>query len=469
MFSLNKFSNLLHYLILLLAFLASAPTNPEQRAGLEDAGYNIFRRYVGGVVSTWDILLFALLFILVFRRSIYSSSSSLLAQSTRNNTIMLYFGAFATAIAIGLLVTLFTQIDTFIAKDWFRAVTPIVYLYCIYFLVTNIITSEHMVNNVWKLMEYIAAAMVLYGFYRLYGILHGTIVTLDPGGIPIILYSEMVYFDLPIAVYFAHIFCGKQLGLVRSILLLCMIGFILASTRRMNFILLIVNILLVLLIVRSAGLVTFKQVLSRTKVPLLIIVVCVVLTLVALPELFDGIWFAIQTINMFSEIGSAYTGDYRLAQIENIFLNMSQFPVTFFTGFGIGTKWEVIAPLPSTIDEVGSYMAFDANVVSAGNNFLPFFHVPYFATFFRFGIVGCLFLLYFVRRLWIETSRLIRLLPDVNMRILVCSFLSLSLMPILTLGDSPTPTGYITLGINLGLIEAIRLSRMRSKAVSDNA
>ena len=65
-------NHLLCALLACLAFLSSAPTDPEARAGRADAGYNLFRRYVAGAVSTWDVLL-AVLLALVF----WSNAASL--------------------------------------------------------------------------------------------------------------------------------------------------------------------------------------------------------------------------------------------------------------------------------------------------------------------------------------------------------------------------------------------------------
>jgi hypothetical protein len=244
-----------------------------------------------------------------------------------------------------------------------------------------------------------------------------------------------------------------------------MVGFIFVSTRRMNYILLLLNILLLLFIARRSGIVTIKQAILRSRYIILLFGMCSVVIIILVPGLLDGIWFAIQSINMYSSIGFEYTGEFRLIQIENIFLNMWNIPITFLSGFGIGTKWEVIKQLPITMDEIGSFMAYDAKTVVGGNDFLPYFHVPYFATFFRFGIIGCFTLLYIVRILWINNAILIRSLPDKNMKLLLTAFTSLIMMPILILGDSPTPVGYIMLGINLGLIESIRLSQLQQYTI----
>lgn len=463
MFHFLKLSTLLNCLIVLLAFLSSSPTNPAARAGLEDAGYNLFRRYIAGVVSSWDVLLFALFFFTIFNNIYTKKKSNQLWRATRNKSIMLYFIVLVLSVVIGLIIITITQSSSFYFIDWFRSVTPLFYMFCTYFIVVNIVDTDDKVLNVWKLLELIAVAMVLYGFFRIYAILNGSILTLAVGGIPIVLYSELSYFDLPIAVYLLNIWCGKKLGVSRSLLLICMIGFILASTRRYNYIQLVLNSILILFMANRSGLVTLKQALFKSRYILYILGIGTVIIILSVPELFDAVFFAIQTINVFSSEGFNYTGEFRLVQVENIFLNMLNIPITFLSGFGIGSKWHVIKELPITIDEIGSFMAYDAKVMSHGSEYLPYFHVLYFSAFFRFGAVGCLFLLYLARTLWVNTSKTIRSLPDANMQILLSGFISLSVLPLLSLGDNAAVTTYIILGINLGLIESIRLSHRNVK------
>jgi len=455
---LNKFQILLYGLYIMLAFLSSAPTNPEARAGLEDAGYNLFRRYVGGVISTWDVLFFSLIFLLLVNNMCSKNPVNLLHRAVQNKVIMLYFKVLALSVVVGLFVITCTQVDAFSFTDWFRPVVPILYLYLTYFLVVNVIDTKEKFFQTFKLFEITAFALVIYGFFRLKAILTGNITTLMVEGIPIILYSELLYFDLPICVYFAHIWCGKKLGLPRIILLLLMIGFILASTRRFNYILLTINVMLVLLVARRASLVTFKEAFVRSRYFIVLSLVGFATILIAVPELAEAIWFAIGTINMFSTAGFSYTGEFRIIQIENIFLNLWQFPITLLFGFGIASKWHMLKDLPTTIDEVGAHMAYDAKVLAAGSDWFPFFHVAYFSTFFRFGVIGCLLLLYIVYSLFSNVSSMISRVPDQDQRLVLVALTCLVFMPILTIGDNTPPTFCILLGLYLGLIEAARLS-----------
>jgi len=99
------------------------------------------------------------------------------------------------------------------------------------------------------------------------------------------------------------------------------------------------------------------------------------------PHLVENIWFAVQTINFTSGVGLEYTGSERVAQIVNIIHNLNEVPLTWLSGYGIGTRWFVFEPLPTTTDTVGSFMAFDANVQSTGTDWLP---SSTFLTFQRF-------------------------------------------------------------------------------------
>ncbi|MBU5613381.1 hypothetical protein [Geomonas azotofigens] len=443
-------------LIVCLAFLSSAPTDPEARAGLADAGYNLFRRYVLGAVSTWDVLLAVLVALLFWSNLSTARPANLLSRFFSNRIVNLYFGMMALGIVVGVFVILTGQMQAFSIKDWVRSIIPVAYLFAVYFVVVNVVRTPQYLELIWKVLEWVAVALVCYGFYRTYGVLTGNIRTLAPGDIPIILYSEMVYFDLPVCVYCATVWSGRKLGLFRWILMLCMVGFVLASTRRFNYIMLAANILTTLVVAHRAGLFSYGKLILRSRYIVACLVAFVALLLVKLPALVDGIWFAIQTINMFSEVGFQYTGEYRLLQIQNIFLNFMDRPVTLLTGFGIGSKWHAIEPLPTTTDTVGSFMAFDANVVAGGGDWLPFFHVPYFSTLFRFGPVGMMVLFYIVRRLYLDFTGFIRTIDNQEHKIILVALASLSLMPVIVLGDTPSPVGYILMALNLGLIEGYR-------------
>lgn len=446
----------LYCLILCLAFLSSAPTDPEARAGLSDAGYNLFRRYVSGTISTWDVLLLGLLGLLLLTNSDSRRPVNLLTRVLKNKFINLYFFIFSLAILVGLFVILLGQMHVFVPRDWFRSVLPVAYMLLTYFLVVNIVRSKENLQTTWQLFELIAIAMVFYGFYRLYAILSGSILTLTPSGIPIVLYSEMLYFNLPILVYCISAWCGKRLGVFRWIVFFFMIGFILASTRRFSYIMLLVNIVIAFSIAHRSGLFTIRTAFNRSKHILASLCIGIIVALVMLPSLLEAIWFSIQSINMLSEVGFEYTGEFRIVQIENIFLNFWERPMTLLFGFGLGSKWHVIKELPITIDEVGSYMAYDAKVVAGGTDWLPFFHVTFFGTLFRFGLLGMLSLIYIVRYLYIDLTNYIRTVSNRDHQIILAALVCLVLTPVVMLGDNSTPVEYIVMGLNLGLIQGYR-------------
>jgi len=456
--SRDKLLFVLWGLILCFAFLSSAPVNPEARAGLVDAGYNLFRRYGFGIIATWDILLFGTFFSLIYRNSFIARPLNLLNRTFNNPIINVYFILLTVSIVVGLIVILFSQVHVFVIRDWFRAVLPILYLLMTYFIVVNIIKSRESVFQAWQIFELIAAAMVGYGFIRLIFILNGQIQVLTPWGIPIILYSELVWFNLPINFYLLKISLGERIGVFCWFLLLCMVVFILISTRRMNYILLVLNPLIVFIIARKSGLVTLGKVAYKMKLFFVIFFLVGFGLTMAIPDLFDAILVSIQTINVFSEGGGEYTGEFRLVQFENIISNLTSMPITWLTGFGIGTKWYVFQALPTTIDSIGSFMAYDAKVLSAGSDWLPFFHINFISSLFRFGLIGMFTLFVIVVLLYRHYTRYIRSVKDKNDQILLASLSGLVLMPIRMLGDQPSPEPFISLAINLGLLESYRLA-----------
>jgi hypothetical protein len=176
------------------------------------------------------------------------------------------------------------------------------------------------------------------------------------------------------------------------------------------------------------------------------------------PDFIDAVLFSIRTINVLSEEGFSYTGELRLVQLHNIFLNMVEVPFTFITGFGIGPQWHVLEPLPTTLDEVGSYMAYDAKTMSQSSDYLPYFHIIYFASIFRFGLVGFMLLTFIAYRFTVSSCNIASQCTNINRKILTVGITSLSILPILYLGDNAAVTTWISLGINFGLIRSINLS-----------
>lgn len=461
---LFRYSNLLFYLIFILAFTSAAPTDPSARAGLEDAGFNIFRRYIGGIVSLWDFLFLGLLLITILRSFAISKKKHRgLNQLYGDKILNSYFVLLITSVSIGLFIILATQIAAFDPIGWFRAVTPVLYMLGIFYIVVNTISTEEHIDKMWCLLELLAGMMIIYGFLRLYNILAGNVTTLIVEGVPIILYSELSYFDLPILVYVLRLWCGKSLGAVRWIMLICMIGFILASTRRYNYIQLILNCFIGATIASQAGMLTLQSILSKSKISFAILFCILVSVLILLPDFAEAVLFSIRTINVFSEEGYSYTGEFRIAQFNNILLNIAEVPITFFTGFGIGTQWRVIEPLPTTIDEIGSFMAYDSKIMSQYNGYLPYFHILYFASIFRFGVIGFALLIFIAYRYTSNAIKLVKATRDLNMKILAVGLASLSVLPMISLGDNAAVTTWINLGVNLALIRSICLLKPNNK------
>lgn len=453
-----RYSNLLYWVIFILAFTSSAPTDPNVRSGLEDAGFNLFKRYIGDIVSIWDLLFFLLLFIVIFKKKSSDCRHNTLTRAFGNRYLNSYFLFLILSVIVGLLIILTTQIESFYIVGWFRATVPVLYIIGSYYLVVNMIKSEDDLDKMWFLLERIAGLMVLYGFIRLLLILNGNIQTLVVEGVPIILYSELAYFDLPIIIYVLRVWHKKPLGLLRWIMLICMIGFIIASTRRYNYIQLLLNLIIAFLAAKQAKLLTLSSVIKSSHYFFLLLLLLPPIVAFILPDLAEAFLFSVQTINVFSEEGFLYTGEFRLSQLKNIFLNMEEVPITFVTGFGIGSQWHEIEPLPTTIDELGSYMAYDAKVMSQShNNYLPYFHILYFSSIFRFGLVGSLILIVIAYRFWSMTQRVINVTYGVDRKILIVGLSALSLLPILYLGDNAAVVTWITLGINFGLIRSTQL------------
>ena len=447
--------------IVCLAFWTSEPINPQVRAGLaENPDFNLFGRYVADMISTWDVLIVVLLVFVFFRSGLQNRNADLVRRVWANSSVRFYAGLLLTAILVGCVVILISQSHVFVFRDWVRGVMPIFYFLSAYFLAVNLIRMLGDFRRTWWLLQTVAFLMVLYGLYRLQGILSGQIKTLWPFGIPIVLYSELIVFYPPILVYFLTLWTRGRLNLLQWFLLLAMIVYILVSTRRFNYINLALYSGIAFVLGYKTGLFSVRRALVRSWSLLVMALGAGIVSLQLVPDLLPAVMQSIETILFFTGKGFEYTGQFRLGEISGIFSNLTHLPFTWLTGYGVGSKWRVFTDLSWGSDPTGGNMAFDAKIMANYAGWLPFFHVPYFATLFRFGLLGTLGLIAVVWSLLRGYGRMIRTVADKGDKIILIALLALIPDPILFLGDSPVPSRYIWLAIYLGLLESYRLTRV---------
>lgn len=436
----------------LISFFAISPIKPEARAGLEDAGYNLFYRF-GGILSTMDLYIFLGLLIIIFDKRMLSGILNI--NLIKLKEIKLIFFIYLFSFIVGLVLILFSQIDFFDLRIYFRALFPFIYL-LYFFVFTKLVINfdANFIDHYITSFKIITAINIIKGVLLLILFFNNPADYLSKDNIPIILYSEIDLFWFPLIFILINYFRNKKLGVLDALILSGMIFFVFISTRRLNYILLILYSGFAIYLSYLLGWIARKSLKIILFTFIILFLSIFILLLLIFPDVFDTFLFIFNTMIFWTGNGLEYTGGFRVAQLQNMLANYNQLVIPYLSGFGIGTQWYEFIPLPEDDDPLGNLMSYDIKTYT-GNSYFPFFHIPFAAAIFRFGPI--LYVLLFYLALNICRKIIMRCFMTNTADKLNCIFF-LSILPItffnlLILGDSPTPMAYIQLGIFLALID----------------
>ncbi len=436
-------------LVVLFAFFYFPFSSVDPELRTSGAYFSIYSRFVAGL-SIWEMLLLFCFCVLLWRK--WRSGVLNLSFGNRRG-VPLYLFFLAVAIAIGLLHAEGSVLGYGPSElRWVIVATmPIGYFLAVFLLIVNIADTRQKTEGMIKWLDRFAFGLIIYGVVRLILIMTGYIQTLIPFGLPIVLYDQMSLLYAPIFIITARMVMKEKLGALQYVNLALMLFFILCSTRRFNYIFLIVGVMATLAIGMMIKSWSVKRTLGFLSKSVAAVALVLIMLMIAIPNFVDGVVDSVNSINMFSKFGQKYGGDSRVAQIENIFANLERRPYAYFVGFGLGTKWQAIEPQPM------NSMAFPEEYIRQSKGWYPKFHLPYIASFYRFGILGVASLIVwlgFYLRIFIRTLRVENEMNK-TFSIGVIAFIAICLPMI---GDSTSPVLPIICGIYMGILEKLTLA-----------
>jgi len=436
-------------LVVLFAYFYFPFSSVDPKIRTSGEYFSIYSRFVAGL-SIWEMLLLFCFSVLMWRKW-RSGALNLSFGNWRGVPLYLFF--FALAIAIGLL-----HVDGSVLGygptelRWVIVATmPIAYFLAIFLLIVNIVETRQQTERMIKWLDRFTFGLIIYGVVRLILIMTGYVQTLIPFGLPIVLYDQMNLFYAPIFIITARLVMKEKLGTLQYINLILMLFFILCSTRRFNYIFLVLGVVTVLAIGVLSNSWSVKHFLGFLSKGVAAFALALIALMIAVPSFVDGVANSVNSINMFSKFGQKYGGDSRVAQIENIFANLKRRPYAYLIGFGLGTKWQAIEPQPM------DSMAFPEEYMRQSKGWYPKFHLPYVASFYRFGIIGATCLIMWIGFYLKAYLRILRMKNVTNKSFCMgtIAFLAISLPMI---GDSTSPVLPILCGLYMGIMEKLTLA-----------
>lgn len=410
--------------------------------------FSIYKRIIGPL-NIWELFI-GFTFIAFIVQKLKSGKFNL--QGFSNLSWFGILSVFLFAFVMGLLHVrgnLLSYGHTDILRP-FVASQAILYMVVFYFLTINTIRSQRDVRHTIWLVKYLSILLILYGILRGILILTGKLTTIWPFGLPIVLYNQMIMLYLIVFWGWIDFFVTKKEKSISNFWVLFAVLLILISTRRFNYFILIAGSLLAIVAAKNFSHLSAKNFVKKMLVPVTVFAAFLVLFMIVFPTYLESVTSSLRSLNIYNLNDAGTNNDIRRAAMENLFLNLSHRPYTFFTGFGLGTTWQAVV-----------YQPFDTLFRSVNSDFMmksmgwyPQFPLPYINLIFRYGILGvvtfwtlCVWLaLGFYRRLKrIDLSGL----PVgyyIGTLIFVLLFLS-------SFGDIYNPTAPILVGFLIGLLE----------------
>lgn len=422
-------------------FYFSPYTRISSEAGPAEKAVSIHYHF-GGVISIWELLLLGMLLLLLTRNALGGRLTLPLGPWTGVFFLVLIL---TFAFASGLLHSTAGPLRYGItgARRPLIAYSAVFYLFATYLIVLNAIRTRLHLRQMLHWLNYLTIALVIYGFIRLILMLTGSIPGMWLFGLPVVLYDQMLMLYVPIFALISNWLHKGRLGAGRTLILASLMFFIVCSTRRFNYLLLIAGLIFVLALgwrlQMWPGRRTGKVVAGMTA--------CMAALLLALhlviPHAAGGVARAVQSINAFSKIGQVNSGKMRLAELGNLLRNLDERPYAYLTGFGMGTMWRSIDYQP--VDPL-------TRKLRPRYNWYTQFHLPYISIVFRLGILGAfVFGIWF----WCYVSEHLRRLRTVRtplqpVYLAVLAFIFFLLPSLL---DSFSPTGWSLCGLYAALAE----------------
>ena len=431
-----------------LLLIALDPTSATYQYRSTGGTFSLFSRYLGGVISLWDVFL-----IVLVGFAILSSTRSRWWRIARPNRILIpAFLIVMLASLVGLAHATFWQYGFTDFRSVVQGTLPTVYFLLSYRIVQGILVRQKDLDLFLGILQFCIVA-TLAGGVVLFTLFYLGLFSASPGflGIRIVLYQQLVFATLGVYWVFAKIVFGGRVSKLEWAILGLGVFFLLSSTRRLTLLLLVFNTSLIWMLARRYT--SFRRRLIRiTKVAVISLVSVSLAAAIFAPQLGEALVLVIKSLDITSEIGAEYAGGARMAEIQNLFLNMKQeAPWSYVWGMGIGTQWHEFVPTGMT----AGTSAFISSLEKIGSRgWWPYFHIPYIVSIYRIGAVGTL-LLWFLIGIWfIQWIRLLRRIPWSYRPVAMVMAIEVA-QTVLALGDSVNSLSPAVAGMYLAVLEAM--------------
>jgi hypothetical protein len=317
------------------------------------------------------------------------------------------------------------------------------YMLAIFMLVINSIKTQDSLVRLLRWLDRLTWMVLGYGIYRLIIIVAYGAETMWMFGLPIVLYDQMAMLYVPIFSSVARQLAGQRVNRMELLQVVVAIAFILCSTRRFNYLLLVMGLVLIIIFRWSTHTLSaqhFRRIVVRSTA---VLIVVTGLLVAISPKFIEGVGSAFQSIDMGSRVGQKHGGSVRTAVIRNIFANLDERPYAYVSGFGLGTMWHAVEYQP--MDPLTKRLR-------TNDGWYTQFSVPYVSSLFRMGIVGVLLLLAWLTYYLVRTIRETQVLPSWLQSDSI-GMIAYIVMVVPALPDSLNPTGWILCGLYMGLLD----------------
>jgi len=421
-------------------------------------GFKLFYRYLFGVFSIWDIFLVFAIFIAFLKNK--------RPCSRLDSNLMVVGIIWVIALLLGMVHATIFQYGPTGFRNIATQLAPIFYFAASIYLSLRFIQTEDDVIKIYNVLQWCSIIITIEGMFFL--LLSAGVelpILRGYGGIPIVVYDGLAFLNITLLIVVDKYLRGLKLSRLDKILLISGILFTLLSTRRMNLALLVINVV-VLYLINGRSIFSARAILNSFKYMFKYIFPAVAILYLLSPSLLETFIFVIETFNMGSAAGEISAGYFRLIQIENLFLNLTnQGLLSYIFGMGLGTMWFEFVPLPDlNPDGDAGYIASAHDLGSIG--WWPYFHLANIAMIYRYGFAGTIMIATFSFNWLYKIIKSARAQRGLLRSIAVVAAL-ISFETIIVLGDStdaswPALCG-ILVGISIILARRFRLSMVQSE------
>jgi len=446
---------IISFLLFALCLVPNSSVFSDQR--ILGSGFKLFNRYIFGLFSIWDIfLIFSLLLIYIKK----TRSNFHLDFNLKVVGIVWGFG-----LAVGIYNSIIFPYGPTSLRNLVTQSLPIFYFIASAYLSTKLLKNSINFVVIYKVLQLCSVIIIIEGLIFL--ILTTTInlpILRGFGNIPIVVYDGLAFLNITLLITFDKYTRKLKISTLEVFLFIGSVLFILLSTRRMNIAFLFLNFIF-LYFVNSKSIFSGRMILRMSRDILLIVLPVFAVMYAFSPSLFETFIFVLKTFNMASEAGEVSAGFFRIAQIENMFLNMKNYGInSYIHGMGLGTMWYEFTPLPNLSSEGDAgYIASLHELGSSG--WWPYFHLSNLSTIYRFGFLGAIIILVFMFRWLYTTIQSMRIDTSVLRSIAMISAL-LSFQTVITLGDSTDAAWPALCGLLAGI--SISLNRIYRLSIAEN-